>query len=46
MPMSLVRAERELKEMNGHLHDLLTNCPEEVIGHISDWVLYQIERAV
>ncbi|CAM9266009.1 unnamed protein product [Ectocarpus sp. 4 AP-2014] len=36
---------RELKEMDGWLHDLLTNCPNLVIGHLTDWIVYQIARA-
>eukprot|EP00903_Cladosiphon_okamuranus_P009022 g8629.t1 len=36
---------RELKRMDGMLHDIITNCPELAIGYITDWVLYQTERA-
>eukprot|EP00752_Nemacystus_decipiens_P011419 g10140.t1 len=36
---------RELKRMDGMLHDLLTNCTDVCIGHITDWVLYQTERS-
>ncbi|CAM9306043.1 unnamed protein product [Discosporangium mesarthrocarpum] len=36
---------RELKEMNGWLHDLLTNCPDIVIANLLDWVLYQLARS-
>ncbi|CAM9783785.1 unnamed protein product [Pylaiella littoralis] len=35
---------RELKNMDGWLHDLLTNCPDLVIDHMSDWISYQVTR--
>ncbi|CAM9382724.1 unnamed protein product [Ascophyllum nodosum] len=36
---------RELKEMPGWLHDLLTNCPDMVIEHLTGWILHQTERS-
>ena len=36
---------RELKRMDGMLHDLFTNCTDVAIGHLTDWVLYQTDRA-
>eukprot|EP00904_Undaria_pinnatifida_P006106 jgi/Undpi1/2625/HiC_scaffold_13.g06004.m1 len=36
---------RELIEMEGWLHDLLTNCTDRVIGHLTDWIVYQADRA-
>ncbi|CAM9438775.1 unnamed protein product [Hapterophycus canaliculatus] len=32
---------RELKEMDGWLHDLLTNCPDLIIGYMTDWIVHQ-----
>lgn len=29
--------------MDGWLHCLLTNCPDLIIGHVSDWILHHIE---
>ena len=31
--------------MKGWLHDLLTNCTDLVIGHLTDWIVYQTDRA-
>ncbi|CAM9249183.1 unnamed protein product [Laminaria digitata] len=36
---------RELIEMDSWLHDLLTNCTDLVIGHLTDWIVYQTDRA-
>lgn len=35
---------RELKEMDGWLHDLLTNCGDLVIKHMTDWITHQVAR--